>query len=212
VIQLSRETVLAYDRRLERAAVAESERGAFRKWVRFYLDFCGKYGHPPRERSSIPAFLAKLASKNQPEANQKQALRAVNLLISRPGSAGEARPASAPEGEIVARKTPGTGRPPQARAKKTRGISAEASGPAGATGASWEGEYRELENSIRMRNYSKETLAAYRSWVRKFQGFVRSKPTGDLNGDDVKAFLTDLAVRERVAASTQNQAFNALLY
>ena len=56
------------------------------------------------------------------------------------------------------------------------------------------------------------TLDAYRFWIRKFQGFVRSKPAEDLGGGDVKGFLTDLAVRQGVAASTQNQAFNALLF
>jgi hypothetical protein len=33
-----------------------------------------------------------------------------------------------------------------------------------------------------------------------------------LDAEDVRAFLTDLAVRHGVAASTQNQAFNALLF
>jgi site-specific recombinase XerD len=79
-------------------------------------------------------------------------------------------------------------------------------------GASWEKENRDLEGAIKFRNYSRKTLAAYRLWVGKFQAFVRSRPTGQLSGDDVRAFLTDLAVRHGVAASTQNQAFNALLF
>ena len=62
-----------------------------------------------------------------------------------------------------------------------------------------------------MRNYSPKTLDAYRFWIRKFQVFVRSMSAEDLGGGDVKGFLTDLAVRQGVAASTQNQAFNALL-
>jgi integron integrase len=63
-----------------------------------------------------------------------------------------------------------------------------------------------------MRNYSRKTFAAYRLWARKFQGFVWSKPPGDLDGEDAKGFLTDLAVRQGVAGSTQNQAFNARLF
>ena len=42
-----------------------------------------------------------------------------------------------------------------------------------------------------MRNYSPKTLDAYRFWIRKFQGFVRSKPAEDSGGGDVKGFLTD---------------------
>ena len=58
----------------------------------------------------------------------------------------------------------------------------------------------------------RKTLAAYRLWVTKFQAFVRSSPTDQLGSDEVRGFLTELAVRHGVAASTQNQAFNALLF
>jgi hypothetical protein len=54
-----------------------------------------------------------------------------------------------------------------------------------------------------------KTLAVYRLWAEKFQGFVRSRLTDQLGGDEVRGFLTELAVRQGVAASTQNQAFNA---
>jgi len=79
-------------------------------------------------------------------------------------------------------------------------------------GASWEQEYRDLEGAIGLRNYSPKTLSAYRLWVAKFQAFVRSRPTAELGGQEVRAFLSDLAVRHGVAGSTQNQAFNALLF
>ena len=80
------------------------------------------------------------------------------------------------------------------------------------SGASWEKEYRELEGAIKMRNYSGKTHDAHRMWVRKFQGFVRSKSPEQFDGKCVKQFLTDLAVRQGVAGSTQSQAFNALLF
>jgi len=41
---------------------------------------------------------------------------------------------------------------------------------------------------------------------------LRNKPPDELSATDVKAYLTYLAVQCRVAASTQNQAFNALLF
>ena len=79
-------------------------------------------------------------------------------------------------------------------------------------GASWEQEYRDLEAAILLRNYSPRTLEAYRFWIARFQSFVRSRPTAGLGAQEVRGFLSDLAVREHVAASTQNQAFNALLF
>ncbi|MCF7855455.1 MAG: integron integrase [Candidatus Pacebacteria bacterium] len=63
-----------------------------------------------------------------------------------------------------------------------------------------------------MRHYSPRTLKTYRVWVRKLQAFTRSKPPTELSVEDVKAFLSDLAVNRGVSASTQNQAFNALLF
>lgn len=73
-------------------------------------------------------------------------------------------------------------------------------------------EYTGLEEEIRVRHYSPKTLKNYRQWLRQFQTFTRSKPTIDLNTTDVKEFLTWLAVKRKVSASTQNQAFNALLF
>ena len=93
---------------------------------------------------------------------------------------------------------------------------AESPGPALAPapvpgrGGSWEKEYRDLEGSIKLRNYSRKTLASYRLWVGKFQAFVRSRPTDQLGGEEVRGFLTELAVQHGVAASTQNQAFRVV--
>ncbi|MFZ2956552.1 MAG: integron integrase [Candidatus Ozemobacteraceae bacterium] len=80
------------------------------------------------------------------------------------------------------------------------------------TGASWAKEFQELENEIQIRHYSPKTGKAYGIWLRKFQAFVRSKAPEMLATSDVKEFLTFLAVRERMSASSQNQAFNALLF
>jgi hypothetical protein len=46
--------------------------------------------------------------------------------------------------------------------------------------------------------------------VGKFQAFVRSRPTEQLGTEEVRGFLTELAVRYGVAASTQNQAFGVV--
>jgi integron integrase len=77
---------------------------------------------------------------------------------------------------------------------------------------SWEREYHELESAIKLRNHSDRTLHAYRFWVRKFQAFVRSRPAGELGTQEVRGFLSALAVRHGVSASSQNQAFNSLLF
>ncbi|MFH0783454.1 MAG: integron integrase [Pseudomonadota bacterium] len=69
-----------------------------------------------------------------------------------------------------------------------------------------------MGEEIALRHYSPKTLRSYCGWLRKLQTFTKSKSLGLLTAEDVKAFLTDLAVNHSVAASTQNQAFNALLF
>ena len=79
-------------------------------------------------------------------------------------------------------------------------------------GVSWVEEYSMLENEIRVRHYSTRTLRTYKGWVQKFQTFTLSKSPELLLSDDVKEYLTFLAVKRKVSSATQNQAFNSLLF
>ena len=76
----------------------------------------------------------------------------------------------------------------------------------------WDKVIAELASEIKTRHYSRKTLKAYSLWARQFQKFLRNKPPHELSSTDVKEYLTYLAVKCHVAASTQNQAFNALLF
>lgn len=63
-----------------------------------------------------------------------------------------------------------------------------------------------------LRHYSRKTLKTYANWSRQFQRFLKNKPPHELTGDGVKSYLTYLAVNCHVASTTQNQAFNSLLF
>nr|WP_320012417.1 integron integrase [uncultured Desulfobulbus sp.] len=76
----------------------------------------------------------------------------------------------------------------------------------------WTQLYDALASSIQVRHYSPKTLRSYRSWIRKFQTFVKSKNPSSITVEDVKNYLTWLAVERHVSASSQNLAFNSLLY
>ncbi len=76
----------------------------------------------------------------------------------------------------------------------------------------WDQIITNLAAEIKTRHYSRKTLKAYADWSRKFQGFLHNKPPDELSEADVKTYLTYLAVNCKVSASTQNQAFNALLF
>ncbi|MCP5197166.1 MAG: integron integrase [Gammaproteobacteria bacterium] len=80
------------------------------------------------------------------------------------------------------------------------------------TGASWVWVYDGLTSAIQVRHYSPKTLQVYKIWTRKFQTFTQSKDPKWLSMDDVKGFLSFLATGKKIAASSQNQAFNALLF
>ena len=69
-----------------------------------------------------------------------------------------------------------------------------------------------MADDIRVRHDSPKTLKADREWVRPFHTWTRSKDPASRSSTDVREFLTCLAVHRKVSASTQNQAFNALLF
>ncbi len=65
---------------------------------------------------------------------------------------------------------------------------------------------------IRTRRYSRRTEKSYWYWIRSFIRFHGMRHPSDLGAEDVRTFLTWLAVRRNVAASTQNQGLNALVF
>jgi integron integrase len=69
-----------------------------------------------------------------------------------------------------------------------------------------------LRNAIQTRHYSPRTAEAYVFWARRFILFHGKRHPDAMGAAEVKAFLTDLAVSRKVAASTQNQALSALVF
>jgi site-specific recombinase XerD len=65
---------------------------------------------------------------------------------------------------------------------------------------------------LRLRHYSPNTETSYLKWTERFAKYCGMPPPSNLDDGDVKRYLTHLATERRVAASTQNQAFNALLF
>jgi integron integrase len=65
---------------------------------------------------------------------------------------------------------------------------------------------------IRQRGLLWNTEQIYRSWLRRFAEQVGPATPDSVGREEVAAFLTDLAVRRQVAASTQRQALNALVF
>src|SRR5215813_2128975 len=70
----------------------------------------------------------------------------------------------------------------------------------------------QVSDVARFRHLSLRTEQAYRNWIKRYIFFHGKRHPRELDAEAVRAFLTHLAVNDRVAASTQNQAFNALLF
>lgn len=65
---------------------------------------------------------------------------------------------------------------------------------------------------LRLRQRSLRTEKSYMHWLRRFYRFLHGKSPAQLDSQDVVDFLSHLAVERKISASTQNQAFNALLF
>lgn len=77
---------------------------------------------------------------------------------------------------------------------------------------SWDDLEYLFRKRMRMRHYVASTERAYIGWFTQFRQFVKHDAPAQLKRDDVELFLTSLAMERKVAGSTQNQAFNALLF
>jgi integron integrase len=79
-------------------------------------------------------------------------------------------------------------------------------------GMSWDEALDAMTAAIAMKHYSRSTYKNYTGWVRRFRAFVKGKAPMLLQSTDAKSFLEHLALVRGVSASSQNLAFNALLF
>ena len=70
----------------------------------------------------------------------------------------------------------------------------------------------QVREAIRTRHYSIRTEQAYLQWIRRFILFHGKRHPREMGAPELTAFLSDLAMKHSVAASTQNQALHAILF
>ncbi|MCF6249585.1 MAG: integron integrase [Desulfobacula sp.] len=174
------------------------QHGFYKKWLRYYIDFCFKYDHDQKKPESLQDFITKLREKKQTEQQQKQAYETIliyfNLYDIHPNWL-----------KNINFKKEQTNTGLKVREKRSRFKTLSPEGV-------WKSVYSQLSDEIKVRHYSPKTYQAYSKWVHKFEKFIKSKALELIVVDDVKRFLTFLAVEEHCSASAQNQAFNGLLF
>ena len=208
-----------FDALLVKNKIPQKFHNHYVKWLRYYLDFCQRYRFNESNSQSLPNFIRKLEEKRQTDVQQKQANEAIHiyyeLIRSKPGNNTSQLPKHPPKPEGVSEaQNSYRAAPLQSKLQINTSKRDSSQNKAAQTGVkgNWQAAYEQLSNEIKVRHYSPKTLKSYSIWVRKLQYFSRSKDTALLSTTDVKEFLTFLAVKQKVSASSQNQAFNALLF
>jgi len=166
------------------------------KWLRFFLDFCEKYHVAGEEADRISRFLNKMLQKGQSEERLQQARQAVEgyFEMIRSGVGGQQLIRHAPD----IRK--------QSHDPKSSGANLLAHGEAQSyyvvsryqetsDSPEWDEVIGKLADEIKVRHYSRKALKTYALWSRQFQRFLKNKPPAELSTDDVKEYLTYLAVK-----------------
>lgn len=199
--QIPQEFLTRFEAQLNINQISQQESFYYKKWLQYYIDFCSKYGHAPKSSHSLPLFIHKLREKQQTRSQQKQAYNAILIyydMFDIPLFWGQRECASRKGSEAVG--------------GVKEADSAFLSPDTTPDQDEWSTVYSRLSDEIKVRHYSPKTLKAYSKWVETFRRFVRNKAFNELSSEDVKQFLTWLAVERKCSASAQNQAFNGLLF
>lgn len=70
----------------------------------------------------------------------------------------------------------------------------------------------QVRDTLRLHHYSLRTERSYSQWIKRYIFFHNKRHPNEMGAQEITEFLTFLAVKKRVSASTQNQALSALLF
>ncbi len=79
MLRVPRDVYAVFEDAMDAADVVRGARSSYLKWLRYYWDFAGEYGHDVDAAETLPAFVTKLASKGQSTEQLEQASQAVRL-------------------------------------------------------------------------------------------------------------------------------------
>jgi integron integrase len=177
----------------------------------------------------VARFLADLRVSQPPvpEWRQTQARQALEVFARgiehwhcERDEGGQLRPTFRVKSGSVGAAEPGGARSPAVAAFRVPAASGVPAGPGAgsqpslaAAGAPSAAGWRErLAATLRLRHYSWRTEEAYREWAERFLKYHSATEPESLGETEIREFLEYLAVARNVSASTQNQAFSALLF
>lgn len=162
---------------------AEKNASYYVFWVSRFLKFSNNKGVIPQE-DKIEDFLDELRLENTEDWQSRQAEKAVRIYLKKFSYIKKALQ------KTVTKKY----------------LSADARKIIG-----------DLRDTIRLKHFSYSTERTYIDWAKRFFEYLSRQDNKNilpdtLSSQDVRNFLNMLAIEQRVSSSTQNQAFNALLF
>ncbi len=202
----------------ERDLVPEAHRSFYMHWVRRFLR--ESFGADElANKDKVECFADQLARDSLVKDWQlRQALQAVSLYLEvylrdrhevlgsrHEGGGAGSRPAACGTGERKVsggRHVDGVGSRPAA--PKSREF------PSCDTGA--QEAVEEMRKLLRLRHYAYRTEQTYEGWVERYLKYAGRQGLAWDDPGNVRAYLSYLALQRKVASSTQNQAFSALLF
>jgi len=237
MIRVDADILANFDNVLKIKNVPFCHRPEYRKWLRYFLDFQCKHSQSEERSDQVRLFSEKLRSKGQTEAQVQHAAAAVSLYFTvqqnKPVVASKTTAGAAPCA-VIQRVPEGlrTQDPVRTPVAEVSGMVCDPIGTPISDELSWRRKGRfddwrclrrtehpawdalivSLADEIKTRHYSRKTLQHYANWTRKYQSYLHHKDPAALSSQDVKRYLTYLAVQCTVSSSTQNVAFNALLF
>jgi integron integrase len=135
--------------------------------------------------------------------------------MDRPAGARSAPPREDPVAPAAPAPPPAgspTRRPPLPVRFRREAAEGVAAGPAAPVGSGRPRLLTDVRHAIRARHFSPRTEDAYVGWIRRYVLFHGKRHPRDLDARHVTAFLSHLAIEQRISAATQRQAAAALQF
>ena len=79
MIKISQELRVQFEALLAQEEIPKGLHSEYLKWLRYYLDFCHKYGFEKSKKENLPHFIKKLQDKRQTFQQQKRAILTISI-------------------------------------------------------------------------------------------------------------------------------------
>jgi integron integrase len=201
----------------EKGRVEERKRLFYAHWVTLYMR---RAGSSNVTSASMEAYISWMGTRyaDWQIRQARQALQLYSYYKSRhriEGTSEKTNGLSSASSEEINSRHPG--RMPQGASEPSHAgvlapFSTTARPGSKIKAVSWSGMESSIERLMRLKHLSLRTEKCYLDWIMRFKLFVKGRACNALTEEDLKSFLSFLAVERKVSAATQRIAFHALLF